>query len=388
MHKKILFCATVDYHFKAFHLPYMEWFKKQGWEVHIAANGDMVLPFVDKKYNLPIARSPFDHNNLEAFNSLKSIIKENKYKIVHCHTPVGGVLARLASQDARSRGTKVIYTAHGFHFCKGGSFTNWMIYYPIEKWLAGMTDCLVTINEEDYHLATTHRFKAGQINHIHGVGVDTDLFTPVSKEKKLRLREALGFKPNDFIMFYAAEFNKNKNQSQLIKALASIKKNVPNARLVFAGEGKLFEECRELAVTLKVENMVHFLGYRKDIEQLLKAADIAVASSSREGLPVNIMESMACGLPIIASQNRGHSELVEDRKNGFIIPRGDDELFGKRIKELYDSKQLRKWMGTESRKKVVPYSLANVGVELGEIYSAFMMEDSNEAESEYYRSSL
>ncbi len=156
MVNSILFCATVDYHFKAFHLPYMKWFKEQGWEVHVAASGEMELPYVDKKYTIPIQRSPLSMKNMEAYRELKEIIDGNQYKLIHCHTPMGGVLARLAAREARKKGTKVIYTAHGFHFCKGAPLKNWMLYYPIEKRLAHYTDCLITINEEDYTLAKKH----------------------------------------------------------------------------------------------------------------------------------------------------------------------------------------------------------------------------------------
>src|SRR5690625_2917364 len=139
MVQKILFCATVDYHFKAFHLPYMKWFKEKGWQVDIAASGKSFLPYTDEKYNLPIKRSPLHHSNIKAYKQLKKIIDQNHYSIIHCHTPMGGVLARLAARQARKKETKVIYTAHGFHFCKGLYLKNYMIYYLIERLLSHIT---------------------------------------------------------------------------------------------------------------------------------------------------------------------------------------------------------------------------------------------------------
>ena len=182
MQKRILFCATVDYHFSSFHLPYMKWFKDQGWEVHVAAAGKMDLPFTDQKFDIPIVRSPFNRNNIKAYDQLKKIIDQNDYKMIHCHTPMGGVLARLAARQARKMGTKIIYTAHGFHFCKGAPLANWLLYYPIEKTLSRLTDCLITINTEDYQLAKK-KFKAEKIEHVHGVGVNTEVFKPVGKNK-------------------------------------------------------------------------------------------------------------------------------------------------------------------------------------------------------------
>lgn len=379
MPNKILFCATVDYHFKAFHLPVLAWFNQQGWEVHIAAKGELDLPFVDRKFNLPIERSPFRLNNVKAYRELNAIIKQHDYKIIHCHTPMGGVLARLAAQSARRKGTKVIYTAHGFHFCKGASLLNWMLYYPIEKRLSHLTDCLITINDEDYRLAVDKDFKAKQIAHVHGVGVNTAHYKPVKKIEKWRLRQELDYRTDDYLLFYAAEFNKNKNHQLLLHALASIKEQVPHARLLLAGKGPLLEACRVLAGQLGISSMVHFLGYRNDIDRLLPMCDVAVASSLREGLPVNIMEAMACGLPIVATQNRGHSELVADGQNGYVLAQDQVKEFAGRLLALSKSEELRNRMGAESADIIKKYSLGQVARELNDIYKP-LMEQPHEME--------
>jgi glycosyltransferase EpsD len=370
---KVLFCATIDLHLMAFHLPYFRWFKEQGWEVHAAAYGDLELPFVDKKYSIPFRRSPFSMKNYQAYKQLEAIIDLHQFEIIHCHTPVGGVITRLAARNARKHGAKVFYTAHGFHFFKGAPFLNWVVYYPIEKILAQLTDCLITINMEDFQLAQNHHFKAGSIKHIHGVGVDTNLFFPVSPSEKHVLRAAHGYKDDAFLMFYAAEFNRNKNQQFLIKSLAMLKQKLPNATLLLAGDGPLMEECQKLAVDLDLEGMVRFLGYRKDIDELLKISDLAVASSLREGLPVNIMEAMACGLPITAVENRGHKELVQHGKNGWIIKQEQTEEMAERIKGMSQDKELRIKFGNASRKFVEErYSLARVLEETGKIYMPYM----------------
>lgn len=370
--KRILFCATVDYHFRVFHLPYLKWFKDQGWDVHVAASGHEELPFVDEKYHIPIQRSPFHLQNIKAYGSLKTIIERNRYNIIHCHTPMGGVLARLASRHARKDHTKVIYTAHGFHFCKGSPLKNWMIYYPIEKCLSRFTDCLITINEEDYKRAVNHHFKANQIEHVHGVGVNTDRYTPVAEFQRAVLRAKYHFSNDAFLMFYAAEFNKNKNQKILIEALALAKEHVPNAKLLFAGEGPLLNECRQLADDLGLGKMVRFLGYRNDIESLLKMSDVSVASSLREGLPVNVLEAMACNLPIIAVENRGHRELVFNNKNGWLVSNNAEEISKKMIKLAMD-KDLRGKFGNNSRKIVIDkYSLNKTLDEITGIYIRLM----------------
>jgi glycosyltransferase EpsD len=385
VNKKVLFIATVDYHFKAFHLPHMKWFQEQGWEVHVAAHGSIELPHVNHKYDLPIQRSPFNRKNIKAYQELKGIMDKHKFDIVHCHTPVGGALARLAARKARQTGTKVIYTAHGFHFYKGAPLLNWMFYYPLEKMLAYATDGLITINDEDYKQAVNRRFKSEQIYHVHGVGVNTERFKPVNEEQKQRMRQKLGYDQDDFLMFYAAEFNKNKNQQLLIQALAHMKDEASNAILLFAGVGALQESCRMLAEKLGISEKVVFLGYRDDIDQILPMCDVAVASSIREGLPLNIMEAMACGLPVVASTNRGHSELVQDSVNGYIVPNEDYRLFAKHLLELSKSTDLRKQMQSESLRRVQQYSLSQVARELIEIYTEYMLGDVNESKDQYNR---
>ncbi|MGH0599213.1 glycosyltransferase family 4 protein [Bacillus mycoides] len=378
--KKVLFCATVDYHFKAFHLPYLKWFSEQGWEVHVAANGNIHLPYVTRKYNIPIQRSPLSIQNIHAYKKLKSIIDQNKYHIIHCHTPMGGVIARLAAQKARRQGTKVVYTAHGFHFCKGSPYMNWLLYYPIERILASHTDCLITINQEDYDLAVKHRFPVRDIKLVHGVGIDVQRFTPVTEIEKRELKLQCGYKSEDFLMFYAAEFNKNKNQNFLIRVLAQLKNKMPHAKLLLAGEGPLMEECKKIATQLGVTNMVHFLGYRNDIASLLQMSDLAVASSYREGLPVNIMEAMACGLPVVATDNRGHRELIINNKNGWIVDRDDIKAMADRIKGISIKPKVLAQMGQYGCTSIKnQYSVNEVLKEKQEIYTTFMgeMEDLN-----------
>ena len=386
MEKKVLFVATKDIHFDAFHLPTFKWFKENGYKVHTAAVGDLNLPFVDQRHDIPIQRSPFSLKNIAAYKELKKIMDQHSYQIIHCHTPMGGVLSRLAARNTRLKGTKVMYTAHGFHFCKGSPLINWMMYYPIEKSLARMTDCLITINNEDYQLAKERKFKAVTIKHVHGVGVDNGRFHPISAFSKSVLKGEQGYKDENFILFYAAEFNKNKNQQLLIRALSNVKEQIPQAKLLLAGTGPLQEECKRTAVRLGVEHMVNFLGFRKDIDSLLKISDLAVASSLREGLPVNIMEAMSSGLPVIATNNRGHLELIQQEKNGYLIPNEDEKQFSTRILELFHSKERREMMGKNSEEIIATYTLEEVRAELNQIYTGYMVEDANEESgNKYYR---
>ncbi|QJC97770.1 Extracellular matrix glycosyltransferase [Bacillus mojavensis] len=372
MTKKILFCATVDYHFKAFHLPYFKWFKQLGWEVHVAASGQTRLPYVDEKFSIPIRRSPFHPQNLAVYRQLKKVIETNEYDIVHCHTPVGGVLARLASRHARRNGTKVLYTAHGFHFCSGAPMKNWVLYYPVEKWLSAYTDCLITINEEDYTRAKGLQRPGGMTEKIHGIGVNTDRFRPVSLEEQHRLREKHGFQKDDFILIYPAELNLNKNQKLLIEAAALLKDKIPELRLVFAGEGAMEQTYRYLAEKLGASRNVCFYGFCRDIHELIQLADVSVASSIREGLGMNVLEGMAAEKPAIATDNRGHREIIRDGKNGFLIKMGDNAAFADRIEQLYLEPELRRSLGQEGRQTALRFSEARTVEEMADIYSVYM----------------
>lgn len=379
--KKVLFCATVDVHFQKFHLPYLRWFKEQGWEVHVAASGEMQLPYADHKFQLRMERSPLHWHNAGAYRALKRLIREHRYDLIHCHTPMGGVLARLAARKMRRLGTKVIYTAHGFHFYQGASFLSWMIYYPVEKVLSMFTDCLVTINEEDYGAAGSRRFRAKHIEHIHGVGVDTEKFRPVNLAEKARLREKCGYDGHLFLLCYAAEFNANKNQQLLIRAMSVIQKELPHVKLLLAGEGPLLHHCTQLARSLGVESQVDFLGYREDVEHVLQMCDAAISSSHREGLPVNIMEAMACALPIIAMTNRGHRELVHHQSNGLLVQADDVHAMAESIQALATQPLRCQAYGQKGRQLVESkYSLDRVMKEHVRMYLRMMDVGAEEAE--------
>ncbi|MFP3727376.1 glycosyltransferase family 4 protein [Priestia filamentosa] len=368
--KKILFTATVSQsHIKVFHIPYLKWFKEQGYEVHVASRGDNNVPFCDEFFELPFERSPLKLNNLITYGKLKKIIDKNNYELIHCHTPMGGVLTRIAARKARKKGTKVIYTAHGFHFFKGASNLNWKLYFPMEKWLSRYTDCLITINQEDYEAAIENDFKAKQIEFIKGVGIDLDRFTPQNDEVKRKLRREYGYKDNDLILMYAAELSHRKHQDLLINVVSKLKNKFPNIKLLLAGTGDLELQYKKQVENLDLNTNVDFLGYRKDINKLMLLADIAVSSSRQEGLPVNIMEAMATGLPLVVTDCRGNRDLVTDGENGFIIELNDINSFVQSLEKLAKSSALRKSFGEKSLELTKEYCLEVIKEQMASIYA-------------------
>lgn len=365
---KILFVATIDQHIRHFHYPFLEWFKNNGYEVHVASNGEEELLHVDKKHNIPFERSPFKSDNIKAYKQLKDLIEANDYKLVHCHTPMGGAIARLASISARKRGLKVLYTAHGFHFYKGAPKKNWLIYYPVEKLLSRFTDVLITINEEDYELANKKKFKAHKVELVHGVGIDFKKFQPQTDQIKVELRNKYSYNPDDFILIYVGELSYRKHQDTLIRMVEILKEDIPNLKLLLVGKGDYYNEYFRLIDSLELDNFVHLLGYRRDVPELMLLSDIAVSSSRQEGLPVNVMEAMAVGLPLVVSNCRGNRDLVVDGINGFIVNDEPTE-FRDSILKLEQDKNLMRKISSNNLKYINELSSEKITKIMSKIYT-------------------
>lgn len=368
--KKVLFTSHVA-NFAKFNYPFMRWFKERGYEVHYASMGEEKID-CDKHFTIPFERSPFSLSNLKAVGQLKRIIDSEDYDIIHTHTPMGSVVTRLAALRARKKGTRVIYTAHGFHFFKGASPLAWLVYYPIEKVMSRYTDVLVTINSEDYY--RSQKLHAQQTFKVPGVGVDMKRFKPVSETEKKALRKEYGFKNGDFILIYVAELNANKNQSFLIKQLYMIKKDIPNIRLLLCGKGDQMDACRTLINELGLQDVVTLMGYRNDVNRLFVMSDVCVASSVREGLGINLVEAMASGLPVIASRNRGHSEVINKEVWGSLFEQGDSIGFRKAVLDTYDKSKDYVRLANRNREQANQYSLEMALNDMTSIYQRIIKE--------------
>ncbi|WP_270474903.1 glycosyltransferase family 4 protein [Clostridium cochlearium] len=387
--KKVLFVAhVVKHHFMTFHIPYIKWFKENDYETHVCARNDYEnkeecnIPYCDKYYDIPFERSPFNSNNIVAYKQLKKIIDSNDYEIIHCHTPVGGVLTRLAAREARKRGTRVIYTAHGFHFFKGAPIINWMLFYPVERFCARYTDILITINKEDYNRAKKS-FKAGRIEYIPGVGIDTKKFIECVVDKSAKRKE-LGVPDNAFLVLSVGELNKNKNHETVIKAIAKL--NNLNVYYVICGQGVLEEYLKDLIKELGLEKQVKLLGYRRDIAEISKAADVFVFPSFREGLGLAALEAMASGLPIITSNVHGIVDYSINGVTGYNCNPNDVYKFSEVIERLANSHDLRFKMGRKNIENVKRFDIKNSKDRMKNIYGEVLFNEPRE--SEHYSSSL
>lgn len=369
--KKILFIATVvKQHIIPFHIPHLEMLKKNGYEVHVAARNDYEdaekcsIPFCDKFYDLPFERFPLKKDNIKVYIKLKKIIKQTDYDIIHCHTPVGGLIGRLASIESRKKGTKLIYTAHGFHFYKGAPFFNWIVYYPIEKCLSYYTDILITINNEDYMRAK--KFGAKTVKYIPGVGIDSEKITNRHFDRK-NIRESIGFSNDDFIILSVGELNKNKNHQSIIRSIANLDKE--HIKYIICGKGPLENELKSLTKELKLDAQVKFLGFRNDINEVMNEVDLFAFPSLREGLSLSLMEAMSKGLPVVCSNIRGNIDLIKEKKGGYLLKPNDIKGFSKVIDSLATSTSLRKKMGENNIIEVERFSLKKVMKEMKAIYS-------------------
>lgn len=374
--KKILFVATVvRLHINVFHLPYIQWFHEQGWQVDVAARNDFenpddcMIPYCYHHYDIPFERSPFKFSNLKAYKELKELIDREQYDVIHCHTPVGGVAARLAAGKCRKSGkTKVAYTAHGFHFYTGAPILNWLLFYPIERLLAHRTDLLITMNSEDYQRAK--KFKAKEVACVNGVGVDLNRFLPQQQEEKQSMRAELHLGQEDIFAITVGNLIKRKNQVVLIEAMKKI--NNPHLHLFICGDGQCLNELKEKANELGIPKQVHFLGFRKDVEKLCGTADLFLFASRQEGLPVAVMEAMACGLPIVASKIRGNTDLIDNGKGGYLIQPTDTEGFAMAIVSVINNREKAKLMEDYNLKKIKEYSTEKVMEQMEELYGTIM----------------
>ena len=372
--KKVLFTATVvKQHIMTFHVPYLQMFQEMGWETAVAGSNDyedpseLNIPHCDTYYQVPFERIPWKVGNLRAYRQLKAIIDEGNFDIIHCHTPVGAMITRLAAVGARKKGTKVIYTAHGFHFHKGSSLVSWLAYYPVEWVLAHLTDVLLTMNREDYALAKK-RMHAKRVEYVPGVGIDTTRFAG-RRDDRQETREELGFVSDDFLLLTVAEMNKNKNQAMVLKAMALLKENeaFSNMKYLICGMGEYEAVLRQQAKDLGIEDHVFFMGYRKDIPRIHRACDLFAFLSYREGLPVALMEAMSSGMPTVCSAARGNTDLIENGKEGLIVE-NKPEAVAEAILKLYHDADLCRRFSAAAREKVQQFDRVNVHRIMKDIY--------------------
>ncbi|PTT04033.1 glycosyltransferase family 1 protein [Pedobacter sp. HMWF019] len=375
MSRKILVVATSDIHLQVFHLPYLKMLKDKGYEVNVAVEvrGNGKVPFADHLFNLPFKRTLFSFRLLEAYRRLEKIINEGDYALVHCHTPIPSAMTRLAAGKARKKGTVVLYTAHGFHFYKGAPLSYWLTYYLAEKYLSGKTDAIITINKEDYDLASK-KFYANRTHYIKGIGVDTSKFRKIEPVSKENFKREMGYEPNSFILLYAANFIDRKNHQFVLRALGGLKDLIPEIKILFAGSGIRMQKMIDFTTEHGLHAYVDFLGFRKDMDRLLAIADVSISSSKQEGLGLALAEAMVCGVPVIASEDRGHKELIVHNETGFLFEQENEQAFIDSVFKLYQDRDLSKKFVKNGVQKIRQFSIENSLASMDKIYDMYLTE--------------
>lgn len=370
--KKVLYVTTVSRTINAFLIPHINMLLDNGYEVHCACSIDKP---VDKElqrrgvkiFEVPFSRNPLGIGNIKAFIKLEELQRINDYDIVHVHTPIAAIYGRLLKLNFPS--LRIIYTAHGYHFLKGGSKLGWILYYPIEKIMAKFTDVTININKEDYEI-TKEKLKPKKCYLLNGVGLDLDKYKKLSSKEIQEKRKEFGLKDKDFVVLMIAEINKNKNHIQLINAMDILKDKYPNIKVLCIGDGTLKESLEKQIILRNLQNNIFMLGYRLDVNKLINISDIGMLLSRREGLPRNIMEFMACGRKVIATDIRGCRDLICDETIGTLVNVDDYESTAKAIEKYY----ILNDKSFEVSKEIRKYDIESINSELLKIYEDVQLD--------------
>ena len=361
----ILFCTTLDLQIQTFHWRTINALSKMGHTVDAVTNGPYAIDSMHHKYTVPFHRNPLHPSNLKAEKMIRQLIQENHYDIISCHSPTAGFYGRKAAEGFDM---KVIYTAHGFHFWKGSPWINQAAYKNMERLAARWTDVLVTINPEDFEAAETFTYKkGGGPVYIPGVGVDVRAIQAQKADKK-EIRWELGIPEDAFVMYSIGELIPRKNHLFVFETLQKQFAVDPSLHYVIAGSGALTDSLQKWIRTHHLENQIHLLGFRKDARKLMYGMDVFLFPSLQEGLPVAVMEAMAAGLPVIASDIRGNHDLIQSGKNGFLYPSNEKEGFRFSLNELRRSEKMRESFGKQAQKDIEPYSLEAVEPQILNLY--------------------
>ncbi|WP_035790614.1 glycosyltransferase family 4 protein [Butyrivibrio sp. FC2001] len=350
--------------------------QEKGYEIHYASDFDNpVYEFNPEAlrnegiimHQIVMHKKPWHLiKNTKGLIQLSELINKEDICLVHCHNPVGGMLGRL-SGFCSGRHPYVIYTSHGFHFFKGAPKSYWLIFYPIERFLARFTDMIITINKEDYKRACGFKLrKGGHVELLHGVGLDTKRFHPMP-EKRDAVRKELGIPKNGFHIVTAAELNNNKNQMAVIEAIREL--DDENIYYSICGRGGKYKELKSFVKTNGMAGNIKLLGYRKDMERVLQSADVFAFPSKREGFGMAAVEALSCAVPVIAADNRGTREYMKNGENGIVCRAEDIKDYERAIVTIKNNSDIREAYSKKALELSADFSKEKSKETMREIYS-------------------
>ena len=355
--KKALFVANYDHFHIKFHLHHIKHLEENGYEVSVVASGNDSYPPSITKYDLEFGRTPINKRNIVYFKNFRKLLNTH-YDLIYFSTPVIGAYGRLAT-IGKHQG-RIIYAAHGYNFYEGNSKLKNFIFRTAEKLLCYSTDCTFTINKEDYEAALKYKFPCKEIYNVDGVGIDTSVFKRSNFDEKTALRNKLGYADDLFIMIYPAELTERKNQVLLFEVMEELVKRHSNVKLLLAGSGSMMDKYKNIVASKGLNGFVEFLGYRNDVQDLLRASDVLLASSINEGLPINMIEGLASGLPVVATATRGQVDLIKEGENGFLFRLNDSDKAVSDLCRLIEDKNIYEAMATKAAESAKQYDAKNV----------------------------
>lgn len=367
---RILFVASTFSHIWNFHRPYLRAFSSRGWQVDVACGGSaMDIPEAHNSYTIPLEKSMGSPKNLTATRQLRRLIRDNQYDLISCHTALASFFVRLAVMGLSHR-PLVACTCHGYLFDQDTPAPKRLVLSAAERLTAPVTDLLMTMNQWDTQYATAHKL-GRRVVHIPGMGLDPQKLPAVSPQKAQQLRAELELPQDAFVLLFAGEFSHRKSQPVLLKALAQLPEQV---YLLLPGQGSELEACQQLAQSLGVAHRVRFPGQVADMSVWYAACDAVVSASRIEGLPFNLMEAMYYARPIVASDVKGHHDLLAPQEAGLLYPYGDAEGCARHISFLLAQPHQARALGQRAKQSVIPYLLPQVEEQILAHYRALLCQ--------------
>lgn len=321
--KTVLYAASVMSHIKNFHLQYIERLRAEGYKVRIMARGE------GADYNVPFEKKFFSSSNKACRAEIRKIFEREKYDAVVLNTSLAAFHIRFAMP--KQNRPKVINIVHGYLFSRNTGFIKRCMLLAVEKLVAGRTDDIIVMNNDDKRIAEKHKLCIGDV--IVSKGMGAAVRPPMCSTEKLR-RELLC--EDKYVLAFVGELSSRKNQAFLINAMNDIKEHIPNAVLWLIGDGLERDRLMSLARDVDLSESVFFLGQREDACDLMRACDLYVSASMIEGMPFNIIEAMGCEKTVLASRIKGHTDLIEDGRTGFLYKYGSRAEFVEKIAGIYN----------------------------------------------------
>ena len=323
---KILYAAGTYNHIRCFHTDYIEALRKEGHEVLTMASGE------GADFEVSFEKKMLSPKNFASWRRISKIVKEEKFDAILLNTTLAAFNVRMALSRKRPR---VVNLVHGYMFEKKPKGLKEKIFLLAEKHLRKKTDGIMVMNEDDLVSAKKYRLTGGETVLIRGMGAE--LKPPRMTESQIR--DSLDSE-DKYAICFVGELCSAKNQEMLIRLLPRIKESIPNAVLWLLGRGGGEADLRKLAQDLSVADLVRFTGYVDNPTDYVRAADLYVSPSKKEGLPFNVIEALGAAKPIIVTNIRGHRDLITDTETGFLFDKDSPEELLVKINAIHSSEAL------------------------------------------------